>query len=343
MNEDWELWGTFSVKDHLRPRAFVGDVLLYDKLVIPTPPTGNAEEFKRWIINGWQPVRQQRLLDLFDKKQLVLVPWNEYHRRNYEEIFDQASAGIEQRTRYRQEIAQQTHADVELIQMERREHHQQQGKTFDAEFDTKEYMITRSWLRDWSNAINNNNLIRSVPGVDVSVIPAYGSYVTFQRENNVRTVQPHLMAEAELLGAFGWKFFVPDDTTIPPRELLRRAIELANREETKVYRKAFHYWRRSIILGLSTPGEAAKFMEDAMAEYEAAVKTSKFQMRQRWAYAIMEATADLAAYLNPLIKLVMPAFKLADKVRADVSTSKLPVRFYHAAMFHDARKRFEWK
>jgi hypothetical protein len=36
-----ELWGTFSVKDHLRERAFVAEVLLYDRLVIPRPPTNS--------------------------------------------------------------------------------------------------------------------------------------------------------------------------------------------------------------------------------------------------------------------------------------------------------------
>ena len=27
-----ELWGTFSVRDHLRPRSFIAEVLLYDRL-----------------------------------------------------------------------------------------------------------------------------------------------------------------------------------------------------------------------------------------------------------------------------------------------------------------------
>lgn len=34
-----EQWGTFSVKDHLRSRAFVAEVILFDKLVIPRPAT----------------------------------------------------------------------------------------------------------------------------------------------------------------------------------------------------------------------------------------------------------------------------------------------------------------
>lgn len=33
-----ERWATFAVNEHTRERAFVADVLLYDKLVIPVPP-----------------------------------------------------------------------------------------------------------------------------------------------------------------------------------------------------------------------------------------------------------------------------------------------------------------
>jgi hypothetical protein len=61
---DWELWGTFSVGDHLRRRAFVADVLLYDRLVVPTPPASEPEEEKRWVDMGWEPEHQRKLLDL---------------------------------------------------------------------------------------------------------------------------------------------------------------------------------------------------------------------------------------------------------------------------------------
>jgi hypothetical protein len=32
-------WETFSVRDHLKARPFVAEVLLYDKLVFPRTPT----------------------------------------------------------------------------------------------------------------------------------------------------------------------------------------------------------------------------------------------------------------------------------------------------------------
>ena len=47
--DDWELWGTCSVRDHLARNAFVAEVLLFDRLVVPVPPAGDeTEEKERW-------------------------------------------------------------------------------------------------------------------------------------------------------------------------------------------------------------------------------------------------------------------------------------------------------
>jgi hypothetical protein len=92
-----QVWGTYSVKDHCDPNAFIADVLLYDRLVqrsespetvdlsrrerlalvgpaskryqdfhsvplvIPVPP--DDEERKRWEDAGWQPDRLDNLLE----------------------------------------------------------------------------------------------------------------------------------------------------------------------------------------------------------------------------------------------------------------------------------------
>ena len=65
----FETWGTFSVTDHLGPRAFVADVILYDRLVIPVP---DAQERERWSDLGRQP-------DILERKLAIL---NEPARRS---------------------------------------------------------------------------------------------------------------------------------------------------------------------------------------------------------------------------------------------------------------------
>jgi hypothetical protein len=57
-----EMWGTFSVRDHAFDRAFIADVLLYDRLVIPTLPGSDAET--DWPVE-WDIKKQKSLLALF--------------------------------------------------------------------------------------------------------------------------------------------------------------------------------------------------------------------------------------------------------------------------------------
>lgn len=54
--------GVFAVDSHLSPEAFVRDVLLYDRLLIPRPPHSEPAEWDRWVRNGWDPARQRDLL-----------------------------------------------------------------------------------------------------------------------------------------------------------------------------------------------------------------------------------------------------------------------------------------
>ena len=67
------VWGTFSVKDHRRPDAFVAEVMLYDRLVIPIPP--DAKERLRWERRGWEPERLDMLLQILGDRAYT-VEWD---------------------------------------------------------------------------------------------------------------------------------------------------------------------------------------------------------------------------------------------------------------------------
>jgi hypothetical protein len=98
-DDEWhELWGTFSVRDHCQPGAFIAEALLYDRLVIPVVPTVDdavrdaqarggvidddkaaawaKEEWDRWKREGWDPSRQSLLIALLKRTdRLELIPW----------------------------------------------------------------------------------------------------------------------------------------------------------------------------------------------------------------------------------------------------------------------------
>jgi hypothetical protein len=82
-------WATYSVKDHNHPDAFIADVLLYDRLVVPVPPESEPAEYDRWTHQGWAPGRLlsmlSRIEDLVER-----VPWDEYRRQQFHDQWDAA-------------------------------------------------------------------------------------------------------------------------------------------------------------------------------------------------------------------------------------------------------------
>lgn len=75
-----QVWGTFSVKDHLEPNAFVAEVMLYDRLVIPRPP--DAVECARWQAEKWDPEKLDELLNILGDRAFV-VDWNAERQRSW--------------------------------------------------------------------------------------------------------------------------------------------------------------------------------------------------------------------------------------------------------------------
>jgi hypothetical protein len=72
-----EVWATYSVKDHCAPRAFIADVMLYDRLVLPVPPDEKVDgkpEWDRWQEQDWQPAKQQMIIKMLGDT-AIAIPW----------------------------------------------------------------------------------------------------------------------------------------------------------------------------------------------------------------------------------------------------------------------------
>lgn len=88
-----QLWGTFSVRDHLKPGAFITEVLLYDRLVIPVPPKDEPQEWDRWNDNGWNPLRQQEVLACLTGI-AEPIEWTAHWRSQWEQDWNKARQGV---------------------------------------------------------------------------------------------------------------------------------------------------------------------------------------------------------------------------------------------------------
>jgi hypothetical protein len=89
---NWQLWATFSVGDHLRRNAFVADLLLYDRLIVPVAPGGGPER-RRWLEMGWRPDLQDQLLAVIRSEHpnvLTGIPWDEQANRQWQDRYQAA-------------------------------------------------------------------------------------------------------------------------------------------------------------------------------------------------------------------------------------------------------------
>ena len=80
-----QVWGTCSVKDHCDPRAFISEVMLYDRLVVPIPVDDNDRI--RWTVNGWDPDRLDKVLEILGKRART-IPWDAEREAKWKKRYD---------------------------------------------------------------------------------------------------------------------------------------------------------------------------------------------------------------------------------------------------------------
>lgn len=331
-----ELWGTFSVRDHLADYAFVSDVLLYDRLVIPTlPKDGDPDS---WPAN-WNLQRQKDLLEELGEL-AIEVPWTEQYQSQWQKRFDAEKAS--ERALARSEIAGWVRSDVSAARA--------------AADDNHPYWVTRMVLADHANKQSDDALFKQLrqtgktrPGSTLEAVAAYTSFDAFNRD--IPTGATGTANDAPVLvpsTAFGWNFFVPAASDKGEAEHLRSlklATGLARRPDFVELRGSFY--RCLADFDPATPPEEARVdMERRLNEYTALMRGQKWKTWTRRAIKIGSAFSGLLGFMpEPAMAIGGPVFAGAIALYADHSLPNRPVpeRLKGAAMFHDAREHLGWK
>lgn len=314
-----EVWGTFSVTDHLRRHPFVADVLMYDKLVIPVVPENDQAVRSRWRKRGWLPDDQDRYLEtLIDTNRDLVwaVPWDLRKNENFKSRFQVATG-----------VAFDAHNLV---------------TTREVNPDRPAFHVTRLILEDYAR--DPENLRDIPPNVWVDPMAAYPSYQAFADDVTVRMNAKTPKSVDSLAGVFGWEFTVPDDARMSDIELLRVAAQLASDSSFKNKRRAFHDWRRRVTKEGITEKAAFEEMSTLVHEYNDLIRKSHVRTTILNCFTVAGIAASIAAsFAVPAVGLVgaflgvgrfgaekwMPSYEASTDQKA-------------AAMFHDARKKFGW-
>lgn len=276
--EKYELWGTFSVMDHVREGAFLAEVVMYDRLVIPVPPDPDhantpedrhfaEQQWDRWERNSWNPKRQRTLLRILEPI-AVPIEWN----RERHELW---AAEYE---RSRHDAAQQL-AEI---------------------------------LAGWKTG---EILLNEVPamGSGVVAVSPYYSLEVLKRDLGITetsTVMERMQAGRGIPGnvisaVIGREFLVPEDPERDEFYLLRKALELVQEVDYRQARSDFHSAQQQFIKDGKTDLESVTTAVNAMAEHLNALHRLARRQRiwnglRRAFFFTQTATDLLTAPINPV-------------------------------------------
>jgi hypothetical protein len=332
-----ELWGTFAVDDHLRPRAFVAETILFDRVVIPLPPKANDAEHRDWVRAGWQP---NRLLEIKDRLGglAVGVPWTEELRFQWRAEYSGAG-----RPALQAQVATLAAADAQRIK--------------EAPPDMDGRALSRSVLARKIGTdldeIADRDLLNEIRALDldpagtIEVVMGYGSLAKYRSDATAAAAQrePPGVGPATLFVT--WDFLVPEDSTLSDNELLLKAVALSSRSDFRDARRRFHEWRSKLAANGVSVAQARAEMNRCLALLNEI--TAKERRRNRCLTAL-QAVATAA----PLADLLHHGGGVADAASvllnlASMSAERL-IPHYRvgdresvAALVHDSREAFGWR
>ena len=319
-----ELWGTFSVMDHVRKGAFLAEVVLYDRLVIPVPPDPDRAEteedrvfaqaqWKRWVDNDWEP---ERLLSLVEILRPVAEPI-EWDRRRHAEWAKQFAG-----------YTAATHA---------------------AAADLVAKMMA-GWV---TGQVLLDDLPAKAAGA-VAVAP-FSSLDELTEQLGIRetdSLPKRMRASKGLPGGLvsavvGRELLVPEDDDRDELDLLREAVDVVATGDYRKARRNFHTEMLRFVDAEHTDWDSIKSAVEAMDE-ELATLDRLTRKRERWKRAdrgffFSQIVLDIGmAALNPFA-LLRAGLALGQYT----SSAKLgaPANPYTngpaGALLHDARQRLE--
>lgn len=300
------LWGCYSVSDHMRPRAFVADLLLYDRLVIPVPA---ASDMALWE-KHWNPERQARLLEILGPY-AAQVEW---------------SADLKKRANAH--IAGGAHrysASRRVISEDLFEHAAKQCSPARARWQLNDERTPGNvFVNGIGSGLRQSKEARSVYGfvkddldkIDVRAIAVYCEPDRFDRAwvltrpsrfpSRATKMVPGAMRRAvaqrqgheSLARAVVTRLVVPDDGA-DDEEVLRRTVDVVSRADVSQRRAEFHHMLATLEAdGMSAPS-AVREVEAALEAYNEATRRHTSTRRTRIAVHLLTAAEALASLHVP--------------------------------------------
>ena len=316
--EKYEIWGTFSVMDHTPIGAFLAEVVMYDKLVIPVPPdpalanTDDEREFavnewKRWQEKQWNPQRQRQLLNIL-KPIAIEVPWDRQRQGLWQSAFE----------RDKQKVSQEVNE-------------------FLAGWKTGETLL--------------DDIAASASGV-IAVSP-YKSLDELESTLDISKTTSsfeEVKAGQGLPGSIvsaivGREFTVPDADDRDEFSLLEEAVEVVceadYREARSIYHKSLLRFIRNGKTDYKSIASAVEDMNESLEKIQQITDKKKRWKRLEQIFLFTQVAVDLAlATINPFAAskaaITLGKYTISEQLRNPNDPYNVRP---HAALFHDVQRR----
>lgn len=276
--DHYEIWGTFSVMDHVKQGAFLAEVVMYDRLVIPIPPDPEHAEtpedlrfaekqWERWERHGWNPARQREVLSIL-KDTAIPIEWNrarhELWAAEYEKSKHDASRQIAEL------LAGWKTGEILLDELPA----MAGGVVAVSPYDSLEDLERELGITETSTAVERLQAGRGLPSNVISAV-------------------------------IGREFLVPEDPDKDEFYLLHEAVDLVHDVDYRQARADFHTAQQRFIRGGKTDLESITTAVKAMAEHLDTLQRLARQRRvwnavRRAFFFTQIATDLLTAPINPV-------------------------------------------
>ena len=280
-----ERWGAFSVVDHKDPIRLAIELLLYDKIVVPTPSDHHGPDWARWERNNWEP---EALIKIVGKlKPLALVEevkWDPDREKAWRVKFEKAKSRIEAVNSEIRRGMEERIDDVKRNMGDRTQGEMEQA------IQAAGYAETR------------NEVIEHLRGQMQGTVAIWNGPVEFYSAYQSRTDFEQLNPEEDAIkqGMERVNFLIQHRLAIPnepPPVLLDRATKLALDQTFRERRRRLYDYQINLLREKYKPEQILKDLDKLVTEYNASVLADNVNCRWETVFTVMAvAGAALTAW-----------------------------------------------
>ncbi|MDA7979473.1 MAG: hypothetical protein MPJ50_11975 [Pirellulales bacterium] len=238
-------WGTYSTRGHLDEASLATDLLLYDKLIFPTPRPDALDD---WVRHGWQPDKQQGLLKKLGDELAYTATWEgelqDRFRKQHSEVKRELVAHTS---------GQDAH-NVEAIAAE------------------IAYPATALLLAAQANEDPMFVANEKIPPIAIAAFQtqadAEAIFALRRVHRSVFEADVRSEVDKEFSVLFTRKLAFPDLDKVASQEALDRVIELAKSTDYQAARRALYDWEQEVVRERWPVETAMNLLEELADEHD---------------------------------------------------------------------------